>query len=74
MTRFLTSPWMTLPVSAILYFAVTVLSWKTPALPEHSSEGKHGKGASWEFKNPEADQLIAELKEEKSLVADLLPK
>lgn len=68
MTKFLTSPWMTLPVSAILYFTVTIFSWKTPSLPSMIHEGSHGKGASWEFKNPEADQLIAELKEEKKVL------
>ncbi|HZQ48081.1 MAG TPA: hypothetical protein VFC07_13775 [Verrucomicrobiae bacterium] len=67
MTKLLTSPWMTLPVSAIVYLAATVAFWKTPALPHHAPAGPsvNLNGASWEFHNPEADQLITELKEEK---------
>jgi flagellar motility protein MotE (MotC chaperone) len=70
MTKLLTSHWMTLPLSAIIYFTATVAFWKTPAAPRHRSSADRDSqtGASWEFKNPEADQLIAELKEEKQAV------
>jgi flagellar motility protein MotE (MotC chaperone) len=70
MTKLLTSSWMTLPVSAIIYLTATLAFWKTPVPPKHQeTPGLHGQlGASWEFKNPEADQLLAELREEKKAV------
>jgi flagellar motility protein MotE (MotC chaperone) len=70
MTKLLTSSWMTLPVSVIVYLAATVAFWKTPVPPKHQAPaGLHGQsGPSWEFRNPEADQLLAELKDEKSAV------
>jgi flagellar motility protein MotE (MotC chaperone) len=69
MTRILTSTWMTALLSAVIYLGVTVLCWKTPKPPPvvdpavaiHAAE----TGPSWNFTNPEADQLIAELKVEK---------
>lgn len=70
MTKLLTSSWMTLPVSVIVYLAATVAFWKTPVPPKRqAAPALHGQaGASWEFRNPEADQLLAELKDEKSAV------
>ena len=64
MTRLLTSRWMTLPVSALVYLGATFLFWQTPKLPSHLAHVV-SKGIFWDFKSPEADQLIAELKEEK---------
>jgi flagellar motility protein MotE (MotC chaperone) len=70
MTKLITSNWMTLPVGAVIYLAATVAFWKTPVPPKHqAAPGLHGQaGASWEFRNPEADQLLSELREEKKAV------
>ena len=69
--KFLTSNWMTAPVGVAVYLTSTVLFWQTPKPPHIVKEavGVHLVGPSWEFSNPEADQLVAELKEEKSAVA-----
>jgi flagellar motility protein MotE (MotC chaperone) len=68
MTKLITSPWTAALVGGIVYLASTVAFWKTPArtassLVSNASAAR--TGASWEFTNPEADQLIAELKVEK---------
>jgi flagellar motility protein MotE (MotC chaperone) len=58
-------------VSVVVYLGATVAFWKTPALPPPATQAEstepHAKlnGPSWDFVNPEADQLIAELKAEK---------
>jgi len=70
MIKLLTSNWTSALLGAVVYFLATVAFWKTPARPhgsgpaEQSASAGHA-GASWEFTNPEADQLIAELKVEK---------
>jgi flagellar motility protein MotE (MotC chaperone) len=65
--KFLTSPWFSAPVGAIVYLASTFLFWKTPALPPpvKTDDQPVLSGPSWEFSNPEADQLIAQLRDEK---------
>ncbi len=70
MTKILTSSWMTLPVSAVVYFAATFLFWKTPVPtrtvgPDDQPAATAPSATSWEFTNPESDQLIGELKAEK---------
>ncbi|MDB6020534.1 MAG: hypothetical protein JWQ04_391 [Pedosphaera sp.] len=69
MTKIFTSVWMTLLISATLYFGATVLFWKTPtpaaASAEESVPRQSAMVPSWDFINPEADQLMAELKVEK---------
>lgn len=71
MIKLLASPWTTALVSVVVYLAATVAFWKTPALPLPSSPAESAAarekrmGPSWDFTNPEADQLIAELKTEK---------
>jgi flagellar motility protein MotE (MotC chaperone) len=64
--KFLTSPWFTAPVGAIVYLASTFLFWKTPTPPPppKNEDTVVLNGPSWEFSNPEADQLIAELREQ----------
>jgi flagellar motility protein MotE (MotC chaperone) len=72
MTKILTSPWMVMPVGMIVYALSTMLFWKIPAAPSAPEGTEHGVAEvnrlvpSWEFMNPEADQLIAELKSEKA--------
>jgi flagellar motility protein MotE (MotC chaperone) len=71
MIRLLTSRWTSLPVGALLFLASLLLFWKTPlpppAVPDHP--GTAFRGPSWDFTNPEADQLMAELRSEKGALA-----
>jgi flagellar motility protein MotE (MotC chaperone) len=73
MIKLLTSSWMTASIGAVVYFASTVLFWQTPKPPKivkADTTVPQLVGPSWEFSNPEADQLVTELKEEKQAVAD----
>ena len=68
MNRFLTSYWMTLPASVLIYLLATLVFWKQPAGLTEAVAGirpAKPKASFWEFSNPEAEQLIAELKSEK---------
>ncbi len=71
MIKLLTSPWMSMPLGALLYLASTLFFWKTPAppLPDRARAKSALTGPSWDFTNPEADQLITELKAEKGALA-----
>ena len=47
MTKLLTSNWMTLPVSVIVYLAATVAFWKTPRAAETPGRaGLHGQAGA----------------------------
>jgi flagellar motility protein MotE (MotC chaperone) len=53
-------------VGVVVYLAATVFFWQKPVLPPVvRSSAPNTVGPSWDFSNPEADQLIAELKIEK---------
>jgi flagellar motility protein MotE (MotC chaperone) len=59
-------------LSAVIYLGSTVAFWKTPHVDRKAPGGKDALteaesavGPSWEFSNPEADQLVAELRSEK---------
>lgn len=69
MKKIFTSVWMTVVVSAVVYLGATFLFWKTPtkvaAREEDEQATPQAIGPSWEFLNPEADQLMAELRDEK---------
>ena len=75
MIKILTSTWMTALIGAVIYLLATVAFWKTPLPPpKHAALGGSAgfigqTGPSWNFQNPEADQLILELKAEKSASA-----
>jgi len=71
MIKLLTSPWITALVGAVVYLTSTALLWQTPKPPPVVKTGPVTKlvGPSWEFSNPEADELVAELKAEKTAVA-----
>jgi flagellar motility protein MotE (MotC chaperone) len=75
MMKLLVSPWMATLVSVLVYLGATVAFWKTPTPPPPVAQSDAAaavakpNGPSWDFINPEADQLIAELRaEKKSLV------
>jgi flagellar motility protein MotE (MotC chaperone) len=68
MSRLLTTPWVSVLVGAIIYLAATVAFWKPTPAPVQAKPAVAPvvkNGASWAFTNPEADQLIAELRAEK---------
>jgi flagellar motility protein MotE (MotC chaperone) len=61
---------MTALLSVVLYLGATVAFWKTPtplssSTPAEAAKQEKQTGPSWNFSNPEADQLISELKAEK---------
>ncbi|HEX4119655.1 MAG TPA: hypothetical protein VH619_03425 [Verrucomicrobiae bacterium] len=66
MSKLLTHPWLSAPLGVILYLAATVFFWQKPTLPRISQQTMLAPIVpSWDFSNPEADELIAELKSEK---------
>jgi flagellar motility protein MotE (MotC chaperone) len=70
MIKLLTSPLVTALLGVAMYLGATVAFWKMPPLPPPVARGPAEpvaklNGPSWEFTNPEADQLVAELKAEK---------
>jgi flagellar motility protein MotE (MotC chaperone) len=75
MTKLLTPTWMTLPVCVVVYAASTFLFWKTPKPAPRPIAvsvpvaAVHNNDLS-QYQNPEADQLVAELKEERKRLDD----
>jgi flagellar motility protein MotE (MotC chaperone) len=67
MTKLLENPWLSAPVGVLVYLMCTVLCWQTPkiTLPHKITAISESIGPSWDFNNPEADQLLAELRVEK---------
>lgn len=70
MIKLLTSNWTAALLGAVVYVVSTVAFWKPPTRPTSAASAQQSDsaspaGASWEYTNPEADQLIAELKVEK---------
>jgi len=72
MIKLLTSGWVTAAIGAVVYLTSTAVFWQTPKPPPvvKIDTTVHNVGPSWEFSNPEADQLVNELKDEKKAVAD----
>ena len=72
MTKWLAYTWISAPFGAVVYLVATVLFWKMPPLPSRQklAEMVRPIGPSWDFVNPEIDQLIAELKMEKKAVQE----
>ncbi len=73
MTRILQSAWFTVLIGGALYFTTTVLVLSTakfaslrPAAPTNRSADDD---PSWRFRNPEFNQWLAQIKEEKDSLA-----
>jgi flagellar motility protein MotE (MotC chaperone) len=70
MNKLLSNPWLCAPVGVVIYLAATVLFWQKPVLPRVVQQTfLAGPVPSWDFSNPEADELITELKSEKKALA-----
>lgn len=70
MIKLIQSHWTASVVGMLLYLVTTGLLWKpVPIAPQPIVKPVaavvHDNGPSWEFHNPEVDQLIAEMKQEK---------
>jgi flagellar motility protein MotE (MotC chaperone) len=67
MIKLLNRSWISAPLGAVIYLVSTVFFWQKPELPPpaDTSAPLAAVGPSWDFNNPEADQLMAELKAEK---------
>lgn len=67
--KILQSSWMCALVGAVLYLGATVAVWKPPVIerPATVVAGFIGSslGASWNFHNPEVDELIADVKKQR---------
>ena len=74
MTRLLTSNWTAAICGAVMYVLGMAVFWKAPIVPQSNITADAAAmtqvqtGPSWEFTNPEADQLVAELKSERTAV------
>ncbi len=72
MTRILKSSWFIAPVGGLLYLATTLVLLnpaKFVAARLIPSERSAEDDPSWKFKNPEFDQWIAQIKDEKEALA-----
>lgn len=70
MIKLIQSHWTASVVGMLLYLVTTVLVWKPVSIAPQPivkpvAAVVHDNGPSWEFHNPEVDQLIAEMKQEK---------
>lgn len=75
MARFLKSKGFAAVFGVLLYLGVTLAVWRTPAPPppapgEPPAARKVVNGPSWDFSNPEVDQLVLELKKERAALAE----
>jgi flagellar motility protein MotE (MotC chaperone) len=70
MIKLLQRSWIAAPVGVAAYLGCTVLFWETPKPPPRAkvADALRVTGPSWNFNNPEADQLITELRIEKKSV------
>lgn len=70
MKKIFSSVWMTVIVSAVVYLGATFAFWKTPTPVAARAEDEKAPvvsplAPSWDFINPEADQMMTELRAEK---------
>jgi flagellar motility protein MotE (MotC chaperone) len=70
MTKILQSGWFCALIGGLSYWGVTVAVWRTPVIPRSAFPGvTEALKPSWEFSNPELDQLIADLRAQKAALA-----
>jgi hypothetical protein len=74
MTRLFQSSWMVALIGSVLYLGTTLLAWRlpdgfVPAPPQPHSLSRLA-GPSWDFVNPELDQLVHELRNEKLAITN----
>lgn len=79
MAKMLQSPWIVSLMAMLLYAGSTVFFWRDPQLPkmQPAPEGEEAAvrapyvnhGPSWDFSNPEVDQLVRELRQERAAIA-----
>jgi flagellar motility protein MotE (MotC chaperone) len=70
MTQILQSKWIAVAIGVIVYVLTTVLLWHpaAPVVPE--APAAPSLVPSWEYRNPEVDQMILDLKKEKDSLAE----
>jgi flagellar motility protein MotE (MotC chaperone) len=74
MIKILQSNWMCAVLGTICYLVTTVFVWPAPRVGTHHarttiSRGMGAPDASWNFWNPEVDQMIADLQVQKRTLA-----
>jgi flagellar motility protein MotE (MotC chaperone) len=72
MTKLLKSGWLASLIGAFLYLGTTALMWRLPATPDPGSAEvppATAADATLDFRNPELDLLVEELKQEKEALA-----
>ena len=72
MSKLFTSIWMTIPTGVAVYAVSTFLFWKTPVAPPRAARPAPATvhNELGQYQNPEADQLVGELKAEKQKLDD----
>jgi flagellar motility protein MotE (MotC chaperone) len=70
MIKLLQSSWVISAIAALLYALTTFLCWRTPEAPQAddakaAAQATHA-APSWEFTNPELEQLMTDLKTERT--------
>ena len=74
MTKILQSKWLCALVGVMAYLGTTLALWHTPKiqLPTVQSTAVKSEATrpSWEFQNPEVDELIADLQHQKNVLDD----
>lgn len=80
MAKLLQSPWAVALLAMLLYAGSTFFFWRAPDLPKPKMVAEDGSvphpkapivdhGPSWDFSNPEVDQLVRELRQERAALA-----
>ena len=70
MTKIFQSSWFCALVGGLSYWSATVVVWRTPVIPRPAAVvAKEALKPSWEFSNPELDQLISDLRAQKDALA-----
>jgi flagellar motility protein MotE (MotC chaperone) len=74
MIKILQSSWMSAVIGAVMYLGVTLGLWRMPKIvlpPRPTIEAITKGGApSWDYQNPEVDEMIADLQHQKDALAE----